>query len=98
MDIELLKELIPLLQSAGDGAFVLMLVLFLKPYFTSLVGAVVGIVVVMLIKRMVDQAVRGSNAFKRLWSAAGFGAHYGEITNDEVDKVLRAVEAMRSGE
>lgn len=99
MDIEMLRELIPMMQGAGEGVFVLMLIVIGKTYFGYALFTIVVLVGLDMVLKTVRSATRTSQACKVLWSEYRVGrggrAHYGAWTGAEIDQLLRVIRATK---
>ena len=94
---ELIDKLIPLLESAGEGAFWLALILIAQPYFTALIVAVV----ITIIATTIYRAAATFSSFARLAKSARTAArlsNWGNVTAVEEAAILRLIEAGRRAE
>jgi len=97
MDIEMLRELIPLLADAGEGAFWLLLLVIGKGYLAiGVTGAVIAGIAVLLF-RAVRTTTRSYQALCAIKQIVLNKRQYGEFYGSECDEIIRAVTDLKEG-
>ncbi len=90
--IEELKLLIPLLQSAGEGTFWLVIAMLVKDFLVSLMAGGVAIVLARILVRIFS-GVEQTTA-RAVRDMLRIGAP-GELTRTEADQVIRAIQELK---
>ncbi len=94
--IEILEQLLPLLQDAGEGTFWLVLFVIGKGYFTATLGVAVFAVTVVAAYKLIRRAIDKGGPVQRFADdirlKAGCDSPYGEISSRDKVKVIELLE------